>query len=76
MPPRISDEQKHATLSDDKAFAEWYVTEFMPEHVPERAHTISEEGKREMVHPCGTRDGRSQAISAFGGPWRSWRAEG
>lgn len=49
MPLRMSKEQRYATLLDDKAFAEWYVTEFMPDHVPELAHTLSEEGKREMV---------------------------
>jgi hypothetical protein len=49
MPLRLSTELMYATLSEDKPFAEWYVTQFMPAHVPEFAYAISEEGKREMV---------------------------
>lgn len=49
MPLRLSTELMYATVSEDKPFAEWYVTKFMPAHVPEFAYAISEEGKREMV---------------------------
>lgn len=49
MPLRIGKEQLYSTLAEDEAFAEWYVTEFMPAHIPEFAYAISEEGKREMV---------------------------
>lgn len=49
MPLRIRYDQVYSTLADDQSFAEWYVTEFMPVHVPESGYSISEDGKREMV---------------------------
>jgi Domain of unknown function (DUF4123) len=55
-------------LSEDQAFVEWYVEEFMKNNLPDFYYAVSDEGKREMclngrnyARLFGLNDGSSQA---------------
>ena len=65
---RLGRRQMQARLRDDAAFAEWYVEEFMQLHLPTQYHSVSAQGKREMVangrgwaRRCGFEDAEAQA---------------
>lgn len=53
----IRKDQMSVGISDEKAFIDWYVNEFMPDHLPEFHESFSSEDLGRMV-----RRGRNEAI--------------
>lgn len=49
MPVKFSKSQMEAWFNDDQDFADWYVESFMARFLPAQFHSVSAQGKREMV---------------------------